>query len=495
MDEGNQRSLAFLTAIVASAQDAIISSDAREVITTWNPAAERLFGYTAAEAIGQPYALIMPPGNETERREFLTNVLERGFSQRVETTRRRKDGGLIAVETIVTTVHEPSGRLLGYASITRDISARKAAEAERLATHQTVREVLGRITDGFFALDRAWRFTYVNETAERILGRSRSDLLGANVWHEFVPAVSTAAFTALQQAMVEGRTTSFEFYYPPLQAWFAGWAYPSAGGLSVFFHDVTGQKHAEGAVTELVAQLSATNRELEQVSAAKSEFVSTISHEFRTPLTSIQGFSELLEGEDLTGEEIREFARTINQNALRLARMVSDVLDLDRLEAGVTEVCLGPTDLNAVVRAVLASLEPTAPRHQLVAHLGPALPRIQGDADLLARVLTNLVANAVKYAPAGGPVTVTTSRRHGDVELTVADEGLGVPTEHRERIFSRHGRIARPEQEGIDGTGLGLPIARHILELHNGRIWVEPNTPVGSIFHVVLPTAAPMASP
>lgn len=104
-------------------------------------------------------------------------------------------------------------------------------------------------------------------------------------------------------------------------------------------------------------------------------------------------------------------------------------------------------------------------------------------------MVTNIVANAIKYSPAGGPVTVSTMHRDNEVELIVADQGLGIPVEDRERVFMSYGRIDRPEQAGIVGTGLGLPIARNIVELHRGRIWVEANSPAGSVFHVVLPTA------
>jgi signal transduction histidine kinase len=241
----------------------------------------------------------------------------------------------------------------------------------------------------------------------------------------------------------------------------------------------------------LVARLQTANLELEQVSTAKSDFVSTISHEFRTPLTSIQGFSELIANEAESLAEAQAFAQTINQNALRLARMVGDVLDLDALESRQREVQHELLSLNQIVARVLEAMQSMVASHHIVVELAPALPLIRGDADLLERVVTNLVANAIKYSPADGVITLCTAPREDGVELTLADQGLGVPKAFRESIFSRYGRIARPEQLGIEGTGLGLPIARHILESHNGRIWVNGNIPAGSIFHVVLPAAEP----
>jgi signal transduction histidine kinase len=242
-------------------------------------------------------------------------------------------------------------------------------------------------------------------------------------------------------------------------------------------------------MAELLADVQRANRDLEQLNAAKNEFISTISHELRTPLTSIQGYSELIVTDAETLEEAQAFARTINKNALRLARMIGDMLDLDRLESGQLVPAMDCTNLNDVVLGVLETLRSTTQRHRLVAELDPALPEVRCDPDLMTRVVTNLVGNAIKYSPAGGSITLRTVPRGEGVELTVADEGLGVPADHRETIFARYRRIARPEQTGIEGTGLGLPIVRHILEIHNGRVWVEPNTPMGSVFHVVLPAA------
>ncbi|MDQ3692068.1 MAG: PAS domain-containing sensor histidine kinase [Chloroflexota bacterium] len=362
----------MLAAIIAAAGDAIISTDRDGRITTWNPAAERLFGIAAADAVGHPGGLIVPGEYDAEWIRFLNQVRMASTPRTLHTKRCRQDGTLVDVAIVATTVRDPSGAVVGDVSIVRDTSE---------------------------------------------------------------------------------------------------------------------QTRAELATTELIHQLRAANHALAQLNATKSEFVATISHEFRTPLTSIQGFSELLDSAELTPDEVRTFARAINQNAIRLGRMIGDVLDLESLEAGHQQISRAPLSLNQLVVHVLNVMRALTAGHRIVTRFDPALPDIHGDTDLLERVVVNLVSNAVKYSPAGTPITLATGLRHGDVELTVADAGLGVPAEHRETIFARYGRIARPEQVGIEGTGLGLPIARHILEIHNGRIWVEPNSPTGSIFHVVLPAA------
>ena len=630
MQPADVRSLALLASLVASSPDAIISSDEHEVITTWNAAAERLFGYTAEEVIGQPFTLLVPPAAEQERRDFLAQVLAGRVAQTVETTRRRKDGSLIAVETTVFTVHDATGKAIGFSSISRDLRERNEREQQfrsldyryrmffermpgltyiyepglELPNHGTLHlsrqfaELTGYPTrpaaghldfvDAIVHPDDRERVRALNRQVEatgapfvaeyRILAkdghvlwvRDQANLVAGEAgeppyWLGFMLDISEQqrAEAALAASEVRFQTvfedaaigmavvtldlrirkanhafctllgytedellskTIQDITYPDdlesdlteVERTLRGeietyqiekryvrrdgqivWSYLSVSlvrdelGAPAYFisqiQDIGQRKMAEAAMAQALAQLQGTNQELEQLSAAKSDFVSTISHELRTPLTSIQGYSELIVTDAETLAEAQAFARTINQNAIRLARMIGDVLDLDRMEAGQTPLKLTMVNLNDLVRSVLDELSPTTHRHTLTARLDPKLSVIRCDSDLIIRVITNLVANAIKYAPGGGTVIVATAARPDGVELTVADEGIGIPPDHRETIFDRYSRIARPEQLGIAGTGLGLPIARHIVELHGGAIWTEPNMPVGSIFHVLLP--------
>ena len=451
-----------------------------------------MLGYSEPELVTRTVADITHPDDLATTAEA-TRRLVAGEIPATQLEKRyvRRNGEVLWGLISSSAVRDETGAIGYFIAQIADITARKAVEAERITTNQHLREVVERITDGFFTLDRNWRFSYLNEAAEEILGRTRADLTGANIWAEFPLTVDTPFHTAALQAMADGMTTGYELYYPPFDSWFAGRIYPSPRGLSVFFHNVTGQRRAESELAATVAELQAINRDLALLSDAKSDFVSMISHDFRTPLTSIQGFSELLIEEDLSPEQMREFAATINQNALRLSRMIGDVLDLARIEAGQDILRFVASDLNALVEQVVCSLQPTSPDHRIITKLDPTLPTVWCDQDLIIRVITNLLANAVKYTPGGGDLVVSTQRAQDMVELTVRDPGLGVPEPYRESIFNRYGRIARPEQAGIEGTGLGLPIARQIVDMHHGRIWVEPNEPVGSAFHVLLPIRDP----
>jgi signal transduction histidine kinase len=236
-----------------------------------------------------------------------------------------------------------------------------------------------------------------------------------------------------------------------------------------------------------------TYREIEQLSKLRGEFVSTVSHEFRTPLTGIQGFSEMMRDEDLTVAQMREFAGDINKDAQRLARLISDMLDLDRMESGLMTLIANPVDLNSIVSDAAAQFRVSSTGHPIVLDLDHGLPTLTGDSDRFTQVITNLLSNAIKYSPGGGAIELRTRREANTVILTVRDHGIGIPTEHLETIFERYSRIESMATHTIQGTGLGLPIVRQIVQLYHGKVWATSETGAGSVFHVQLPLMASAA--
>ena len=254
----------------------------------------------------------------------------------------------------------------------------------------------------------------------------------------------------------------------------------NAGGEVEYFVAIVEDIDARRQASEL----------LEKLNRDKSHFVSLVSHEFRTALTGIQGFSEMLrDDEELSRAEVRDYANDINSDAQRLARMINELLDLERMESGKTTLARSSVDLANLARAAVARAQTSSSIHQFTLIEDPLLRPVDGDADKLTQVLSNLLSNAVKYSPEGGQVTVTIAAAPDAAEVTVADAGLGIPPEHIERIFERYARIESANTRYIAGTGLGLPIVKQIVEMHGGTVSVSSQPGTGSTFKFTIPWA------
>jgi signal transduction histidine kinase len=184
---------------------------------------------------------------------------------------------------------------------------------------------------------------------------------------------------------------------------------------------------------------------------------------------------------------MREYAGDINKDAHRLNRMITEMLDLDKMEQGRMKLHREPLDLNAIVSESVDRLRPNAPQHPVSLRLDPLIGEMSGDRDKLTQVMANLLNNAVKYSPNGGEIVVSTRVEGNTAHVVVRDHGMGIPKEALDAIFERYGRVESPATRHIQGTGLGLPIVRQIVQLHGGTVWAESSVGEGSLFHVTLP--------
>jgi two-component system phosphate regulon sensor histidine kinase PhoR len=221
--------------------------------------------------------------------------------------------------------------------------------------------------------------------------------------------------------------------------------------------------------------------------------VANVSHEFKTPLTAIQGFAETLLGGALDDLENRNrFVEIIREHAQRLARLTDDLLKLSRIEAGRLELETRPIRVEAIVNGCVetARLNAEARGLRIVVNLPDEVPAVRGDGAQLGEVLQNLLDNALQYTPAGGQIELKAHSNGHDVIFTVTDTGIGIPESDLERIFERFYRVDAARSREAGGTGLGLAIARHIVDAHGGRIWVESAIGQGSRFHFSIPRAS-----
>ncbi len=240
---------------------------------------------------------------------------------------------------------------------------------------------------------------------------------------------------------------------------------------------------------ELEERVAAVRRELEELDRAKSAFVAIASHELRTPLTALQGFSEILALRRLPPEEVARLARVMRREARRLGRIVSDLLDLSRIERGLEPaLCRIPVRIESTIEATVDLFRQGAATHPITTECEPSLPVVDADPDALERVLTNLVSNAIKYSPSGSAVRVGARALGGGVAIEVADAGRGIPAEALSRVFEPYYRV--PDAVGVShGTGIGLAVVKALVEAHGGTVRVDSAPAMGTCVTVVLPSS------
>ena len=235
--------------------------------------------------------------------------------------------------------------------------------------------------------------------------------------------------------------------------------------------------------------------EIRNIERMKTTFVSTVSHELRTPLTSIKGFISTLV-QDVDGfydkDTVHEFYTIIDQECDRLTRLISDLLNVSRIEAGrALELNPAPINVPEIVDKVVAAQKSYTNRHDFTIQLDPEIRTIVADADKFDQILTNLTNNAVKYSPEGGTIAVTAEKLDGSIRMTIADQGMGIPKDHLERVFDRFHRVDNRDTRKAGGTGIGLYLVRHLVEAHGGKIWAESEVGKGSRFIFELPESPP----
>ncbi|GAC1362135.1 MAG: hypothetical protein NVSMB42_21750 [Herpetosiphon sp.] len=409
-----------------------------------------------------------------------------------ELTLIRRDGLSIAIEIAarpITFKGQPGGLI-----IARDITERKHVQ-RRLESQAQLLELAH---ESILVLDpTSRRITYWNRGAEELYGWPASETIGQisdELLQTHFPIGRSAVELALEQngrwegELEQARRDGTRFWVSSRSALRRSKAGKPTAILEMN-RDVTKRKAVEAKLKGSLTKQRAINEQLERISATKSRFVSIVSHEFRTALTGIQGFSEMMRDEELSMAELKEFALDINEDAKRLNRMITDMLDIDRMEAGRMALHRDRVDLNCLIIDEAAEVSKTASHHPIELQLSPNLPPVSADRDKLIQVLTNLLSNAVKYSPDGGRITITSQFDTTCAHVTIADQGAGIPVAALDKIFERYHRVESTTSRYIQGTGLGLPIVRQIVDLHGGKVWAESIPDQGSTFHFTLPLA------
>ena len=357
---------------------------------------------------------------------------------------------------------------------------------EQTAEAARVQTILASITDGILVLDQDERIVLLNPAAEKVLALKDGDLSGKPVRE------------LLTRSEEEDKDLLLRLYtelllaHKKLQEGGAPVTFRVEGARKVLEVTVASAPVGPAGEVGVVAIIRDVTRDVE-IDRMKTEFISTVSHELRTPMTSIKGYTDLLYmgavGE-LTDKQ-KQFLRIIKNNADRLANLVSDILDISRIESGRVKLDLKPISLREVVDEISATFQPKVEEKSLKyeVDIPDDLPPVLADRDRLAQIFTNLVGNACQYTPEGGSVKVS-ARVVGDkVQVDVSDTGIGIAPEDIPKVFDRFFRADHPKVREAPGTGLGLAITKAFVEMHGGEIWVQSELGKGSTFSFTIPVA------
>ncbi len=505
-----QTAVQLQRSILDAAGPMMIATDLEGRLITCNPAAERMFGYTAEEMLNRLKVQELFPPGELERVGRLLvqridhsmsgtgseNVLKlylryvtsfaasrvRGF----EIQCRRKDDSSFPAMLNLSAIRDPDSKVTGLLAIATDLSATKRAEQALRAQEKRATEldrqkefILNSVADGILGADPTGRITFANPAAAAMLDTPPAELIGVSAYlilhpQSAEPVLETEHSRAWRSFLMRETLSGQDTFYRP-----DGTSFPveftvtpmAANGLAtgsvLNFRDIS-QRHA--------------------LDRMKDEFISTVSHELRTPLTSIRGALGLLSAGLLheLNDKTANLLRIAVSNSDRLVRLINDILDLERMQSGRAPLSFRHCSMEELAQHAIDAMAPVAETANVTVRLRAEPCKVHADSDRILQVMTNLLSNAIKFSPPYSEVTVRIQKVAEGIRVAVIDEGRGVPEDKLEVIFDRFQQVDASDSRQKGGTGLGLAICRTILEQHGGRIWAERNAERGSSFYFCL---------
>ena len=522
---------AVLAAIITSSDDAIISKNLDGIINSWNEAAERMYGYTENEAIGQHITLIIPQDRLDEETHIINSIKSGARVEHFETLRQTKTGELVPVSLTISPVKDSKGKIIGASKIARDITRLKKAEeilknyAEKLeilngiggvvSENLDVNKILQSVTDittkltgaafgAFFynvtdekgesymlyALSGApreafekfgmprntdvFRHTFTGQGIVRVDDITKDPRYGHNPPHYGQPKghLPVVSYLAVPVISKDGDVLGGLFY-----------GHPEAGKFTAE-HELL----LSGVVVQTAIALDNARMydEISRLNAKKDEFIGLASHELRTPLTSLKGYLQIFEKGLPETDKNKAYIKKAVQQVNKLSALIGDLLDVSKIETGTLPLTFTEFDICKLLHEVAELMQYSARGHRL--NLQCYVPEIMVNADKqrIEQVVTNLVSNAIKYSPGANKVNISVSKKNGFTRVEVTDFGMGIAKDQQARIFSRFYRVEELAFH-ISGLGIGLYISKEIISRHHGNLDVVSEPGKGSTFWFDLP--------
>ena len=502
-DKANQLLTArTLASIVESSNDAIVSKSLEGIIQSWNAAAERLFGFTAEQAVGKHISLVIPPDRIADENHILANLRAGQRIEHFETERLRSDGERIFVSLTISPIKDEAGNVVGASKIVRDITQQRLAEAER----EKFVTLIESSTDFIGMCDLNGIPFFVNRAGLELVGLdSIEQARNTPVADFFFPEDQDTIMHTFFPAVMETGHGEVEVRFRHFKTGQARWmaykvlkltdAANQAVGYATVSQDVTERKRLEDDLRRLAANLSEADRR-------KNEFMATLAHELRNPLAPLSNMVEVLKRAHGDNEMIQRARDTIERQVGQMVRLVDDLLDLNRITHDRLELRRSEVELSTVVQQAIEVSRPLidSAEHDLHVSLPDEPIYLDADPARLAQVFGNLLNNSCRYTQPGGTISLEARQSDGEVVVTVKDDGAGIPDDKLASIFDMFTQVDRSPERSQGGLGIGLTLVKRLVEMHGGSVEAKSaGEGQGSEFVVRLPvlveTGVPVARP
>ncbi|MFH1646713.1 MAG: PAS domain S-box protein, partial [Chloroflexota bacterium] len=457
-----------------------VAIDTAGTVTLINPKGCQVLGYSEDEIIGRNWFDDFIPERLRKQAKAISRKLLAGETEKVEyyvNPVLTKSGEERIIAWHNRLLRDEDGNVTGHLSSGEDITEHKHSE-------ELLQSISSSSPLGLYIVQDD-RLQYTNPQFQKITGYSQMELLGRELLSlvalEDSDAVRSSTMFTLQEDnpypceyRILNKTGQIKWVMQTVSPIH----YQGREAILGNIMDITERKYLERKVIEY-----------EELSKMKSDLLATVSHELRTPLATIKGYSTMILDyyTQISAEETREYLKSIDDSTDRLAKLVDNLLDTSRLEAGLLKLQRTPSNIAPLIRKAAEEAGVRANRHRIMVELDQGLPRVSIDAKRIRQVLDNLIDNAVKYSPPQTEVLISARRSGRELLVSVTDQGPGIPAAELVNIFDRMYRIEQRLSPGADGMGLGLYICQRLVETHGGRIWAESTAGQGSTIRFALP--------
>ena len=455
--------------LIQSSSDSITGTNLKREIVMWNPAAEKLYGYKEKEVLGKSIDLIVPPFKNVEIKNLFVRMAKGGELNNFITQRMRKNGSLVDVSITISPIKDAKGEIIGFSTITRDITVQKELEKKL----RLFAEAVEAAPDGIQIIDLDGKIIFSNKSIEKIHGFSQKELEG-----KLVSELSTTpelTNTIVMRALKKYGQWGGELVVKNKN----GSTFPIWLTTSIIKHD-----KKPIAIVAVVRDIT----ERKKLENLKAEFLSTAAHELRTPLTTLKllGEAHLHKFKKFGKDQVKlSDIKLLNMELDKLNLLINDLLDESRIESGRLSMNFQTVSLNKIVTDVIKKEEIIWKHHKINFKKSPKVD-VVADPFRIEQVTINLISNACKYSPIFSKVDVWLDKKNNHtVEVCIKDEGDGIPMDKIDRIFDRFYQVKEHSRKGF---GLGLYIAKEIVSAHKGKIWADSTFGKESTFHFTLRT-------